>query len=144
MHVLSHFSHVWLCDPMDCSLPGSSVDGILQARILEWVVMPSSRGSSQHRIKPGSPVLQAHSLPLSQQWSPITCCCCYITSVVSDSVQPHRWQPSRLLCPWPSTLHFFSLNLTKGHTAEKRQQWINTVGSTVDQTQAQLTAWLFF
>ena len=33
-----------LCDPMDCSLPGSSVHGILQARILEWVAMPSSRG----------------------------------------------------------------------------------------------------
>ena len=32
-------------DPMDCSLPGSSVHGILQARILEWVAMPSSRGS---------------------------------------------------------------------------------------------------
>ena len=36
-----------LCDPMDCSLPGSSVHGILQARILEWIVMYSSRGSSQ-------------------------------------------------------------------------------------------------
>ena len=35
-----------LCNPMDCSLPGSSVHGILQARILEWVVMLSSRGSS--------------------------------------------------------------------------------------------------
>ena len=35
-----------LCDPMDCSLPGSSVHGILQARILEWVAKPSSRGSS--------------------------------------------------------------------------------------------------
>ena len=35
-----------LCDPMGCSLPGSSVHGILQARILEWVTMPSSRGSS--------------------------------------------------------------------------------------------------
>ena len=32
------------CDPMDHSLPGSSVHGILQARILEWVAMPSSRG----------------------------------------------------------------------------------------------------
>ena len=42
-------SCVWLCDPMDCSLPGSSVHGILQARILEWVAMPSSRGSSQPR-----------------------------------------------------------------------------------------------
>ena len=35
-----------LCDPMDCSPPGSSVHGILQARILEWITMPSSRGSS--------------------------------------------------------------------------------------------------
>ena len=33
-----------LCNPVDCSLPGSSVYGILQARILEWVAMPSSRG----------------------------------------------------------------------------------------------------
>ena len=36
-----------LCDSMDCSLPGSSVRGILQARILERVVISSSRGSSQ-------------------------------------------------------------------------------------------------
>ena len=38
-----------LCNPMDCSPPGSSVHGILLARILEWVAMPSSRGSSQPR-----------------------------------------------------------------------------------------------
>ena len=38
-----------LCNPMDCSPPGSSVHGILQARMLEWVVMPSSRGSSLPR-----------------------------------------------------------------------------------------------
>ena len=38
-----------LCDPMDCSLPGSSVHGILQARILEWVAYPFSRGSSWPR-----------------------------------------------------------------------------------------------
>ena len=36
-----------LCDPMDCSLPGSSVHGILQAGILKWVAVPSSRGSSR-------------------------------------------------------------------------------------------------
>ena len=35
-----------LCNPMDCRPPVSSVPGILQARILEWVAMPSSRGSS--------------------------------------------------------------------------------------------------
>ena len=38
-----------LFDPMDCSLPGSSVHGILQARIAEGVVIPFSRGSSQPR-----------------------------------------------------------------------------------------------
>ena len=38
-----------LCDPIDCSLPDSSVHGILQARILEWVAKPSSRGSTQLR-----------------------------------------------------------------------------------------------
>ena len=38
-----------LCDPMVCSPPGSSVHGILQARILEWVAIPFSRGSSQSR-----------------------------------------------------------------------------------------------
>ena len=38
-----------LCDPMDCSPPGSSVHGILQARILGWVATPPSRGSSRPR-----------------------------------------------------------------------------------------------
>ena len=38
-----------LCDPMDCSLPGSSVHGIFQARVLEWVAISFSRGSSQPR-----------------------------------------------------------------------------------------------
>ena len=41
--VLSCFSHVWLCDPMDCSPPGSSIHRILQARVLEWVAISFSR-----------------------------------------------------------------------------------------------------
>ena len=45
--MLSGFSCVWLCSHMDCSPPGSSVHGILQARILEWVTISSSRGSSR-------------------------------------------------------------------------------------------------
>ena len=44
--VLSHFS-LTLCNPMEYSPPGSSVHGIFQARMLEWIAMPSSRGSSQ-------------------------------------------------------------------------------------------------
>ena len=62
-----------LCDPVDCSPPGSSDHGILQARILEWVAMPSSGGSSQPRIWNGIscvPVFQAYSLPLSRGGSP--------------------------------------------------------------------------
>ena len=48
-HVLVTQSYLTLCDPMDCSLPGSSVHGILQARIVEWVAMPFSRVSSWPR-----------------------------------------------------------------------------------------------
>ena len=44
VEVLSHFSRVRLCDPMGCSPPGSSVRGILRARILEWVAMCSPAG----------------------------------------------------------------------------------------------------
>ena len=42
-------SHPTLCDPMDCSLPGSSLHGILQARVLEWVAISFPRGSSWPR-----------------------------------------------------------------------------------------------
>ena len=47
--VWNHQSCLTLCNPMDCGLPGASVHGILQARILEWVAMPSSRGSTRPR-----------------------------------------------------------------------------------------------
>ena len=42
--MLSRFSHVWLCNPMDCSPPGSSDCEILQARILEWVAISYYKG----------------------------------------------------------------------------------------------------
>ena len=54
-----------LCDPMDCSPSGSSVHGILQARILEWVVISSSRGASRSRDEP-TPVI---SLALGGRFS---------------------------------------------------------------------------
>ena len=51
-----------LCDSVDCSPPGSFIHGILQARILEWLV--TSPGDLLNAgIEPGSPVLQADSLP---------------------------------------------------------------------------------
>ena len=83
------------CNPMDYSLPGSSVHEILQARILEWVTISSFRGifltqgsnQSLLHILPG----QAGSLPL---WSPgklndgICCCCCSVTQSC-----PTLWDP---------------------------------------------------
>ena len=47
--MVSHFSHVQLCDPMDCSPPHFFVHGIFQARILGWVAICFSKGSSQTR-----------------------------------------------------------------------------------------------
>ena len=58
-----------LCDPINGSLPGSPVPGILQARTLEWVAISFSD---------------------AWKWSP---------SVMSDSSRPHGLQPTRLLCP---------------------------------------------
>ena len=46
-----------LCDPMDCSLPGSSVHGIFHARILEWLPFPSPGDLSHPGIETGSPTL---------------------------------------------------------------------------------------
>ena len=63
-----------LCDPIDGSPPGSSVPGILQARILEWLPFPSPTHESE-----------------KWKWS---------RSVVCDSVRPHGLQPTRLLHPW--------------------------------------------
>ena len=57
-----------LCDPMDHSSPSSSVRGILQARILEWVAMPSSRGST---MSPKSPALWEDSLPSEPPGKPL-------------------------------------------------------------------------
>ena len=57
-----------LCDPMDCSLPGSSVHGIFQARILEWVAIFFSRESSQPRDQtPGLPHCRQMLYHLSYQ-----------------------------------------------------------------------------
>ena len=63
MCMLRHFSRVQLFATLwtDRSPPGSSVHGILQARTLEWVAMPSPRGSPNPGIKPASPALHVDS-----------------------------------------------------------------------------------
>ena len=60
-----------LCEPVDCSPPGSSVHGILQARILEWVTISFSRGSSNPGIEPGSPALEADTLTSEPPGKPL-------------------------------------------------------------------------
>ena len=65
-----------LCNPMDCSPSGSSVHGILQARILEWLAIPFSRGSSQPRDLPHCRQILCH---LSHQGSLRVCYHCVLT-----------------------------------------------------------------
>ena len=69
-----------LCNPMDCSQPGSSIYGIFQTRVLEWVAISFS--------------IQLHVR---------LCVCVYVScSVMSDFLRPQGWQPTRLFCPWYS------------------------------------------
>ena len=65
-----------LCDPMDCSPPGSSIHGILQARILEWVAISSSRGSSRPKdeiLVSMSPALANGFFTTSDTWEALKC-----------------------------------------------------------------------
>ena len=68
--VLVSQSCLTLWDPMDCSLPGPSILGIFQARLLEWIAIPFSRGSSLPWVEPGFPSLQADSLPSESPGKP--------------------------------------------------------------------------
>ena len=76
-HIPDKSLQLWptLCDPMDCSPPGSSVHGILQTRILECIVMTSSKGSSQPRIESmslTSPALVSQFFTTSTTWETLT------------------------------------------------------------------------
>ena len=62
-------AHVSLCGPMDCSPPGSSIHGILQARILE-LPLPIPGNLPNPRIEPMSSALQTDSLPLAPTGKP--------------------------------------------------------------------------
>ena len=78
-----------LCNPMDCSRPGSSVHGILQARILEWVAISSSRGSSWHR---------------DRTWiSYVSCMGRQVFTTSATWEAPRQWQSSASETPLIST-----------------------------------------
>ena len=103
MHAESLQSCPALCDAMDCNPPGSSVHGILQARILDWVAMLSSRSSSgprdQTRVSFVSCTGRRVLYPSCHLGRHVLCA---VLShlVVSDPLRPHGLQPARLLCPW--------------------------------------------
>ena len=69
LFLLTH-SVLFLCNPLDCSLPGPSIHGILQVRIQEWVAISSSRGSSWPRDQAPSksPALAGGFLTTSATW----------------------------------------------------------------------------
>ena len=69
-----------ICDPMDCSPPGSPVHGILQQRKLEWLPFPSPEDLPDPGINPRSPALQADSLLCQPPGKPINVCETYSIS----------------------------------------------------------------
>ena len=101
--VLSWLSCLILCNPMDYSLPGSSVHEILQARILEWVAISFSRGSSQPRDRNHISCIGRRVL---YHWKTEVF---YWNVLVSPSFPSFLFFPSELLhCEW---LCFFLLHL---------------------------------
>ena len=79
-----------LCDPMDCSPPGSSVHEIFQATILEWVSISSSRGSSQPR-----------------DWTWVSCTAGRFCTDWATREAPTGLYGSKISCPLDNTTHKF-------------------------------------
>ena len=100
------------CHPMGHSLPVSSVHGILQARIMNWVVTPSSMGSSQPRtlthisyvscIGRWFPYRKCHLGCSSFVWFIFKYTVQFSHSIISNSLWPHGLQHARLSCPPPT------------------------------------------
>ena len=97
---------------MDCSLPCFSVHGILQARILEGLAMPYSRGSSQHRDQTRSPALQADSLPSGPPGKP-----------QQNEIQSNKPNgDSQLTSSFTNNLYPVNLGSTKKEDLKKKKQ----------------------
>ena len=83
-------SRVGLCDPLDCSPPGSSVHRIFQARILGWVAFPPPRDLSDPGLKPASPVSPALQADFSPAEPLGTTYYKTMLDKISGSVEEHR------------------------------------------------------
>ena len=122
-----------LCDPMDCSLPGSSLHGILQARVLEWVAISFSTGSSQPRDQTRVSCIPGRRFNLwatSRSLLIIFFILLFSHSVMSDSLQPHGLQHARL-----PVLHYLP---------EFAQTPIHWVAQMVKNLSAMLETWVWF
>ena len=79
-----------LCDPMDCSLQGSSVHGIFQARVLEWVAVSFSRGSSWPRDWTLVSRIAGRHFTLLSSLVTINCCSCGSISINNGILLTHK------------------------------------------------------
>ena len=104
------------CDPMDCRLPGSSVHGILQARILGWVAILFPRGSSRlgKGIQPGPPALQADSSSFEPPVEAHTTSD-YISTSNSSCNFPHP-QPQTFQCSLQASTRLYKNPVTTAQT----------------------------
>ena len=110
--VLNSFSCVPLWEPMDCNPPDSSVHGILQARILEWIAVPSSRVPSQNRDGTHTPYIclywQVGSLPLAPPAKPNTYTYIHFQTVFSHTLLEY-WAQFSVLSVGPCWLSILYL-----------------------------------
>ena len=155
-----------LCDPMNCSLPGSFVHGILQARTLEWVAMPSSRDLLDLGIEPAS--LNSSWIDRSALTTSTTLLLLLSCSVVSDFATPglhaaHQaslsftvsWSLLRLMSTESMMLsnHFILCQLSSPHVLNLSQhqdlfQWVSSLHQVAKalelQFQHQCFHWIFW
>ena len=128
-----------LCDPRDCSLPRTSVHGILQAKILDWVVISFSKGSS----RPTDWIhicwvscIDRQMLPLRPLGSPILLCVCVCVCVclVAQSC-PALWDPVDCSPPGSSVhgilqakiLECVTIPFSRGSSPPRDQTWVSCI-----------------
>ena len=94
--------YLTLCDPTDCSPPGSSVHGILQARILEWIAFSFSRGSSQPRDWTWVSCVADRFFTFWATGKTFNTYVCVLVAYSYLTFQPRGLEPISLLYPWNS------------------------------------------
>ena len=110
VYVLVTQSYLTLCDPMDCSSPGSSVHGIFQSRILERVAIPFSRGSSHPRNQTQASCLAGRFFTIwATRGAHVSLCC-------SIYIPMHQWHSILI------TIFFFFICSGFCHTL--KQPWV--------------------